>query len=102
MGGLKWTIAGFDEEWLESKIPEYTKLVGTQRMKNEVQRAWVASTIEAYHDRFPGHSDTWSLSKVGRGGSPAERKEKIKDVRFFSPHICASKKIHPAFYQLVL
>lgn len=83
MGGIKWTIPGYDEEWLEARIPDYVKFVGQQRVRNDDQRAWVSATIKEYHEKFPGHSDSWYLSAIGYKGAPEKRAEKIRDVSTF-------------------
>lgn len=88
MGGLKWTITGFDEEWLESHIPRYRQLLGQPRVKNEEMRAFIRQVIVDYEKKFPGHSNTWQLSGITEASSKDERNAKIKEVsQFFGAYI---------------
>lgn len=80
MGGLKWTISGYDEEWLEAHIPRYRELLGQPRVKNEELKAFRKEVVASYHKKFPGHIDTMSLGKLKLGGSKEERGKRFEDV----------------------
>lgn len=88
MPGATWTIEGEDHEWMVQHLPRYTAVYqqGKACKKNPKRDAFIESVYHDYEAAFPGRMASWILSKIGIGGSDAERKEKSIQVSYFFQH----------------
>jgi hypothetical protein len=87
MVGITWTIKGFDEHFMQSRLPAFSEVnaCGTQRVKNPKKDAFIEQTCIDYEAQFPGHSSTWELKGIGQGGEPTERNRLIRKVSTHLP-----------------
>ena len=78
----KWTDPDIDEKWLESKIPDYQKLMQNAKSgkKNSQKRSYVLDVIEQYRTMFPKRLDKMEFRNSSVKSSVATREEQIFNV----------------------
>jgi hypothetical protein len=82
MPAPSWTEKGLDREFLVSKGPRFKELhkACAKGQRNLEKTLWLEELVLEYDKRYPERIDKMDLPKVGRGGTPEQRREAMAKV----------------------
>jgi hypothetical protein len=85
MAPRSWAEEGLDRDWLEQRIPPFGRIHSTCKAgQHSVEKQTFLNTMyDEYQKKFPGRTDKWSFTGIGKGGTEAERRTAIISVSDF-------------------